>query len=148
MASVRDEGERVLRPPGDCQGPDVLSSIAYAMPAPGAGQGDISPRGDPAKGLHGTAENLYTTGMGPAERQYLLLATRIIGDFGVTIAVPVVVLALAGKAADERFGTAPTLRMGGFLLAAICTAVLIKRKAERYGKEYRRIAADERRQRP
>jgi hypothetical protein len=86
--------------------------------------------------------------MGPAERQYLLLATRIIGDFGVTIAVPVVVLALAGKAADERFGTAPYLRIGGFILAALCTAVLIRRKAERYGRDYRRIAAEERRNRP
>ena len=81
--------------------------------------------------------------MTSAERQYLFLASRILGDFGATIAVPVVLLAFAGKAADARFGTRPLLTVAGFLIAATITAVLITRKAEHYGAEYRRIAATE-----
>lgn len=70
------------------------------------------------------------------DRRYVMLAFRIIGEFGATIAVPVVVLALLGKRLDARFGTAPWLKVAGFVLAAIITAVIIKKRAADYGREY------------
>jgi len=70
------------------------------------------------------------------DRKYVMLAFRIIGEFGAVIAVPVVVLALLGKHLDERFGTGPWLRAAGFVLAAIITSAIIYRRAKHYGKEY------------
>lgn len=73
------------------------------------------------------------------DSRYLKLAFRIIGEFGVSIAVPVVVLALLGKHLDERFGTGPWLRIAGFALAAVITALIVSRRAKAFGKEYEAI---------
>ena len=64
---------------------------------------------------------------------------RIVGDFGATIAIPVVVLANIGKRLDARFATAPWLLIAGFTLAALFSGALIYRKAKRYGKEYQEL---------
>ena len=71
-----------------------------------------------------------------ADRQYLLLGARIVGDFGATLAVPVVLFALAGKALDAKYGTRPLLLVVGFALAAAVSGTSIFRKAKRYGKAY------------
>jgi hypothetical protein len=73
------------------------------------------------------------------EGKYVLFALRIMADFGLTIAAPAVILAMAGKALDVRFGTAPWLLIAGFALAAVCTGALIARKAKRYGEEYQKL---------
>jgi predicted permease len=78
---------------------------------------------------------------GEFERRYLLLALRIAGDFGVTIALPVVVMAALGKRLDLRYGTWPLLTALGFLVAAALTAYLIRQKAKRYATEYEAIIA-------
>ena len=67
---------------------------------------------------------------------FYLFGLRIVGDFGVTIALPVVLFAWLGKTLDARWGTKPTFLLVGFLLAALISAVSVYRKTKRYGKEY------------
>lgn len=70
------------------------------------------------------------------DRQYALLGMRIVGDFGVTLAVPIVLFALAGKALDAKYGTRPLFLIAGFVLAAVLSGTSVVRKAKRYGKAY------------
>lgn len=74
-----------------------------------------------------------------SDRRYWLFGLRITGDFGATIAIPVVVLAYLGKRFDTRFDTAPWLLIAGFALAALFSGAMIYRKAKRYGKEYQNL---------
>ncbi len=74
-----------------------------------------------------------------SDRRYWLFGLRIVGDFGATIAIPVVVFAYLGKRLDVRWGTAPWLLIIGFVLAALISGALIYRKAKRYGKEYQAL---------
>jgi F0F1-type ATP synthase assembly protein I len=74
------------------------------------------------------------------DRQYALLGARIVGDFGATLAIPVVLLALAGKALDTRFGTRPLFLIAGFALAAVLSGTSVVRKAKRYGKAYEELS--------
>ena len=73
------------------------------------------------------------------ERKYWVFALKIAGDFGATIAVPVVVLAYIGKALDARWGTRPWMLVTSFVLAALISAVSIIRKAKKYGKEFQAL---------
>lgn len=73
------------------------------------------------------------------DRKYWLFALRIVGDFGATIAIPVVVLAYLGKRLDVRYNTTPWLLITGFIVAALVSGVMIYRKAKRYGKEYQEM---------
>jgi F0F1-type ATP synthase assembly protein I len=70
------------------------------------------------------------------DREYYLFAFRIMGDFGVTIAVPVVLFVLIGQYLDGKYNTRPWFMVVGFLMAGLLTAKLIHKKAKRYGKEY------------
>ncbi len=73
------------------------------------------------------------------DRRYWLFGLRIAGDFGITLALPVVILAYFGKRLDTRFDTAPWLLIAGFASAALTSGILIYRKAKRYGKEYQQL---------
>lgn len=77
------------------------------------------------------------------DKRYMLLAVRIMGEFGASIAIPVVVLALLGKHLDARFGTTPYLRVSGFVLAALITAAIVRKRAYDFGKEYEAIGKQE-----
>ncbi|MFA5813502.1 MAG: AtpZ/AtpI family protein [Patescibacteria group bacterium] len=61
------------------------------------------------------------------------------GDFGATIAVPVVLFVLIGKWLDGKYGTEPWVTILGFVLAAALSAWTIWKKAKRYGREYEEI---------
>ncbi len=74
-----------------------------------------------------------------SDRDYMLFAARITGDFGATIAVPVVCLSLAGRWLDGRYGTRPLFLVAGFVVAAVISGATIYRKAKRYGREYEAI---------
>lgn len=74
-----------------------------------------------------------------SDRGYFLLGLRIVGDFGATIAVPVVLFAWAGKALDARWGTGPIVLILGFALAAGLSALSIARKARTYGRRYQEL---------
>lgn len=71
-----------------------------------------------------------------SDREYYLFAFRIIGDFGVTIAVPVIIFVLIGQYLDGKYGTNPWLTVLGIIVAALITAKIIYKKAKCYGKEY------------
>ena len=73
------------------------------------------------------------------DREYYMLAMRIAGDFGASIAVPVVLFVLVGQYSDKRLDSGPYLTILGFVLAALLSARLIWRKAKQYGKEYQRL---------
>jgi len=73
------------------------------------------------------------------ERRAQLLGLRIMGDFGATIAVPVVVFSWLGKRLDTRAGTAPIFLIVGFALAFTFSAISIYRKSKQYAKLYKDI---------
>ena len=74
-----------------------------------------------------------------SDRKYYLFALRIVGDFGVSIAVPVVILALIGQRMDEKYGTAPLYLILGFVVAALLSGRIIYKKAKKYGEEYQKL---------
>lgn len=78
-----------------------------------------------------------------SDRQYIMLAFRIMGDFGVGLAVPVVTFALVGKWLDMRFGTRPWFLIAGFILAAGISATYVNRRAKMYGREYEEMGKNE-----
>lgn len=77
-----------------------------------------------------------------SDRQYYLFGLRIAGDFGATIAVPIILFAYIGQRLDENYGTGYKLTALGFLLAALLSAKLIIKKAKTYGKEYEALTKD------
>lgn len=74
--------------------------------------------------------------MDAKDRKYYLFAIRIIGDFGASIAVPVVVFVLIGQWLDGKYNKSPWFTVIAFVLAAVLSGKMIYKKAEKYGKEY------------
>ncbi len=70
------------------------------------------------------------------DRKYYMFALRIIGDFGATLAVPVVIMAMIGQKMDDKYGTRPLYLILGMAVAAIFTGRMIYKKAKRYGKQF------------
>ncbi len=64
------------------------------------------------------------------------MGLRIIGDFGATIAVPVIVFVIIGQWLEGRYGYAPWFTVAAFVLAALLSGRMIYKKAKEYGKEY------------
>ena len=71
--------------------------------------------------------------------RYQLFAFKMLGDFGVSIAAPVVVFVLLGQYLDGKYGKSPLFTILGFVLAALLTAKIIYKKAKVYGEEYKRM---------
>lgn len=74
-----------------------------------------------------------------SDRQYYLFALKIMGDFGVTIAVPVVIFVLLGQWLDNKYSSVPLFTVFGFIIAALITIKIIYKKAKVYGEEYRKL---------
>lgn len=74
-----------------------------------------------------------------ADRRSYLLGIKIMGDFGASIALPVVAFVLAGKWLQTKFGFAPFGIMGGFVIAAVISTLIIRRKAKWYAAEYKAL---------
>lgn len=72
-------------------------------------------------------------------RQYQLFAFKMLGDFGVSIAAPVVLLVLVGQYLDGKYDKLPLFTVLGFVLAALLTAKIIYKKVKFYGEEYKRM---------
>ena len=62
-------------------------------------------------------------------------AVNIAFELGYTIAVPLVLLALAGRWADSAFHTKPWLFLGGVILAMVSSSLLLVRKFSRLIRE-------------
>lgn len=73
------------------------------------------------------------------DQKYWLFALKIVGDFGVTIALPVVLFVLIGQKLDTKYAASPWFTVGAFVLAALVSGNSIYHKAKRYGKEYQDI---------
>ncbi len=74
-----------------------------------------------------------------SDREYYLFALRIVGDFGVSIAAPVVVFAWVGQYLDAKYGMRPWFLILGFVIAALLSGIMIYRKAKRYGDIYKKM---------
>jgi F0F1-type ATP synthase assembly protein I len=74
--------------------------------------------------------------MDAKDRKYYLFALRIIGDFGATIAVPVVIFVLIGQWLDGKYDKSPWFTISAFILAALLSGKMIYKRAKRYGSEY------------
>ena len=70
------------------------------------------------------------------DRQYTLLGLKIVGDFGATLAIPIVVFALIGQKLDEKYGTGWKFTLLAFVPAALLSGKMIYKKAKAYGKKY------------
>ena len=73
------------------------------------------------------------------DRKYMLLSWRIISEFSLIIAGPVVVFALLGKYLDQRYDSRPIFLVAGFVLAAALSAVTIYRRAKSFTEQYTTI---------
>ena len=73
------------------------------------------------------------------DRAYYMFALRIVGDFGATIAVPVVLFVLLGQYVDGKYHKSPLFTILGFALAAVLSGMSIYKKAKRYGSEYQKM---------
>ena len=73
------------------------------------------------------------------DRRSYLLGFKIMGDFGAAIAVPLVLFVLAGKWLQEKFDFAPFGILGGFIIAALLSTLIIRRKAKWYAAEYKAL---------
>ncbi len=58
-------------------------------------------------------------------------ALNLAWELGYTIALPLVLFALAGRWADKRYDTSPWLLLSGMALAIILTTLLLIRKFSR-----------------
>lgn len=64
----------------------------------------------------------------PTPRSTLAEALGIAWNFGFTVAVPLVLFALAGRFLDRRLHTHPWFFLAGALLAILTSTVLLVRK--------------------
>ena len=64
------------------------------------------------------------------------MGLRIVGDFGASIAVPVILFVLVGQWLDGKYEKTPLFTVIAFILAALVSAKMIYMKSKQYGKEY------------
>lgn len=74
-----------------------------------------------------------------SDRRYWLLGLRIAGEFGASIAAPVIILSIIGRYLDRKFGTSPYFLVGSFALAFVVSAVFIYKRAKYFDKLYKEI---------
>lgn len=72
-------------------------------------------------------------------RKYMLMGFRIVGDFGATIAIPVVVFVLIAQKLEGKYGGGPWPTITAFILAGLLTGYIINKKAKEYGQEYKKL---------
>lgn len=74
-----------------------------------------------------------------SDRDFYMLAFRILGDFGATIALPVVIFVIIGQWLDGRYDKGPLFTVLAFVFAATLTAKMIHKKSKTYGDEYQNL---------
>jgi len=62
------------------------------------------------------------------ENENLAQALGLAWELGYTIAIPIVVFALAGRFADTYFNTSPVLLLAGIFISIILTTWLVYKK--------------------
>lgn len=79
------------------------------------------------------------SGQNQNDRRYILLGLKIVGEFGITIAAPIVLLSWIGKRLDIKYGTAPWLLILSFFVAFSISAFRIWKRSKALAKEYESI---------
>jgi len=74
-----------------------------------------------------------------SDRQYYMFALRIVGDFGITIAVPAVLGTLLGQWLEDKYGHAPFFTVFCLIIAFLITIRIIQKKAKKYGDQYEKM---------
>lgn len=74
-----------------------------------------------------------------SDRQYYIFALKIAGDFGVSIAVPIVLFVLIGSYLGDRYGHKVLFIVLAFVLAGFLSAKMIYKKAKVYGEQYQNL---------
>lgn len=74
-----------------------------------------------------------------SSREYQIFALKIIGDFGASIAVPVVAFVLLGQYLDKRYNLLPLFTILGFVVSALISGRIVYKKAYAYGAEYKKL---------
>lgn len=74
-----------------------------------------------------------------SERDFYVFAFRVLGDFGATIALPVVLFVILGQWLDGKYDKGPLFTILAFIIAALLTAKIIHKKAKKYGDEYQAL---------
>ena len=74
--------------------------------------------------------------------KHLLSNIKIVGNFGGTIAIPVVIFVLGGQWLDKRYHASPWFTIMAFVLAAIVSGKMIYSKSKMYGKEYQKMGEE------
>ena len=73
------------------------------------------------------------------DREYYIFALGAAGDFGITIAIPVVIFALLGTYFDDKYGTHPLFVIWCLVISALLTIKIVYKKARYYGEEFRKL---------
>lgn len=74
-----------------------------------------------------------------SDRAYYLFALRIVGDFGIAIAVPAVLGAVLGRTLDEKYHRASLFTVLCLIVAFLITISIVYKKAKYYGNEYQKM---------
>lgn len=69
------------------------------------------------------------------QKQGLWPAVSLAWELGYTIAIPLVVFALLGRIADQKFGTKPWLLLAGILLSILSSSWAVAVKIKKIMKE-------------
>ncbi len=77
------------------------------------------------------------------DRKYAILAMKIAGDFGATLAVPVVLLVLLAQWLQGRYDFGIWIIILAFAVAALISGNSIFKKAKYYSKRYQDIEKEE-----
>jgi len=74
-----------------------------------------------------------------SDREYYMFALRIVGDFGITIAVPAVLGAFLGQWLENKYSHAPLFTILSLVVAFLITIRIIQKKAKKYGDQYNKM---------
>lgn len=74
-----------------------------------------------------------------SSHEYQIFALKIIGDFGASIAIPVVALVLLGQYLDQKYNLSPLFTILGFVVSALISGWIVYKKAYIYGAEYKKL---------
>lgn len=80
---------------------------------------------------------------GQIDRKFVLFGLKIVGDFGVTIAVPVIFFVYLGQKLDARYGTSIRFTVIAFVVSALISGLLVYKHAKEYGKQYQDLSKDD-----
>lgn len=73
------------------------------------------------------------------DRKYILLGFKIVGDFSFTIAIPVLFFVLIAQWFENKYGGSPYITIIAFVMAALITIKIIRKKAKDYGRQYEEL---------